>query len=245
MDSNTHSNLSLAGPLFGWPADLPAGPAADPRAGPPDAFTAALMGLAAEDLDRVSDAALNQDLDRLQRQLNGLQGQWLRRLAALDACGAAGADQDQPARSTAGWLRRRLRLSAAAAHSSVRTARALFGGRWPGPAQALVAGELSAAHAAAVVDGTHQLPGQGVVAAEPVLVAGARRLDPPQLRRLAAHLVQVADPEGVDRLAARRPERRGGVAVTDLGGHGGGPGAAGPRGRGHPHGGGGAPGPPR
>jgi hypothetical protein len=91
----------------------------------------------------------------------------------------------------------------------VRTARALFRGPLPATAAALVAGDLSAAHASAVVDGTLKLPDQVVAEAEPVLVEAARRLDPAQLRRLAAHLVQVADPEGADRQAARRQERRG------------------------------------
>jgi hypothetical protein len=91
----------------------------------------------------------------------------------------------------------------------VRTARALFRGPLPRTAQALLAGELSAAHATAVVDGTRQLPDQVVAAAEPVVLEGARRLDPSQLRRLVGHLCQVADPEGADRQRDRRHERRG------------------------------------
>jgi hypothetical protein len=209
MDSNTHSTPPLAGPPARWPADLPADPSADPPAGPPDALTAVLDRLAAEDLDRLSDATLNQDLARLQRQLDGLQGQWLRRLAALDARGAAGADQGEPALSTAGWLRRRLRLSASAASGAVRTARALFRGPLAATAQALLAGELSPAHATAVADGTQQLPGQVVAEAEPVLLEAARQLDPAQLRRLVAQLCLVADPDGADRQAERRQERRG------------------------------------
>jgi hypothetical protein len=60
-----------------------------------------------------------------------------------------------------------------------------------------------------VVDGTHHLPGPVVSAAEPVVVEAARRLDPPQLRRLVGHLVQVADPDGADRAREHRHERRG------------------------------------
>jgi hypothetical protein len=47
---------------------------------------------------------------------------------AVDARGAAGADQGVQAGSTAGWLRARLRMGAGAAASRVRTARALFRG---------------------------------------------------------------------------------------------------------------------
>jgi hypothetical protein len=45
--------------------------------------------------------------------------------------------------------------------------------------------------------------------AEPVLVEAARRLDPPLLRQAVGYLLAVADPEGTDRQAERRHERRG------------------------------------
>ena len=147
---------------------------------------AAVEGLAAEDLDGLPDAALAEEVVRLRRLMDGLEGQWLRRLAAVDSRGAAGADQGQPALSTASWLRNRLRVGAGAATSSVRTARALFRGPLAGTAQALVAGELSPAHARVVADGTHRLPAHVTAEAEPVLLEAARRLDPPQLRRPTA-----------------------------------------------------------
>ena len=200
MDSNTHSTRSPSAPSPAQPE-------------PPDdglaALTADVDALAAQDLKGLSATVRTQRLQAWRRLLDRQEGLWLQELAALDACGAAGADQGEEAASTAGWLRRRLRMSAAAAHSTVRTARALFRGPLPETAAALVAGDLSAAHATAVVDGTHQLPDQVVAAAEPVLVAAARRLDPPQLRRLAGHLCQVADPDGADRHRERRHERRG------------------------------------
>jgi hypothetical protein len=45
--------------------------------------------------------------------LERLEGQWLRELAAVDARGAAGAEQGTQAPSTAGWLRGRLRAGRA------------------------------------------------------------------------------------------------------------------------------------
>ena len=131
------------------------------------------------------------------------------RARRVDAHGAAGADQDQPARSTASWLRTRLRMSAGAAHSAVRTARALFRGPLPQTAQALAKGELSVAHAKAVVDGTHHLPAHVTTEAEPVLLEAARRLDPPRLRQTVGYLVEVADPQGADAARQRRYQRRG------------------------------------
>ena len=49
--------------------------------------------------------------------LDRLEGQWLGELAAVDARGAAGAEEGVQAGSTAGWLRARLRMGAGAAAS--------------------------------------------------------------------------------------------------------------------------------
>ena len=57
--------------------------------------------------------------------------------------------------------------------------------------------------------GTHDLPAHTIAEAEPVLVEAARRLDPPRLRRVVAHLRLVADPDGADAAAQRRHGRRG------------------------------------
>src|SRR5688500_10217455 len=95
-----------------------------PPGSPPDrwaALEAVVDDLAAQDRDRLTDAALAEGVLRLRRLLDRLEGQWLGELAALDGRGAAGADQGTPAASTASWLRGRLRLGAAAASSCVRT----------------------------------------------------------------------------------------------------------------------------
>jgi hypothetical protein len=181
-------------------------PGSPDRLGP---LEAAKQTLAAEDLDGLSEAALATDMVRLRRHLDGLEGEWLRRLAAVDARGAAGADQDRPALSTASWLRNRLRMSTGAARSAVRTARALFGGPLVETAAALTAGDISRTHAQVVAEGTRELPEHVKLEADPVLVELADRLDPPQLRRAVDHLRQVADPEGADRTAQRHHERRG------------------------------------
>ena len=207
MDSNTYSNRAPTGRPADPAAGRPAGPSGSPdRLG---SVVAAKRDVAAEDLDRLSEAALATDVVRLRRLLDGLEGEWLRRVAAVDARGAAGADQDHPALSTASWLRNRLRLSTGAARSAVRTARALFRGALPDTAAALTAGVISPAHARVVADGTYDLPDHVKLAADPVLVEAARRLDPPRLRQAVAHLCQVTDPEGADRARDHRHERRG------------------------------------
>jgi hypothetical protein len=123
MDSNTHSASHTAG--------TPPGPAGL------SAVVAELQALADQDLDTLSDAALAEGALRLRRLANRVDGQWLAWLAAVDARGAAGAEEGVQGGSTAGWLRRRLRMSAGAATSCVRTARALFRGPLAGTGQAL------------------------------------------------------------------------------------------------------------
>ena len=141
----------------------------------------------------------------LRRLVDRLEGQWLKELAGVDARGAAGAEQGQQVGSTAAWLRDRLRLGAGAASSAVRTARALFRGPLTATAQALTDGDLSVAHAQVLAHGTHDLPDHLTAEAEPVLVEAARRLDPPRLRRVLGHLLQVADPEGAEREPGAAP----------------------------------------
>jgi hypothetical protein len=187
MDSNTHS------------------------ASPADGLTglaAAIRNLAAEDPDDLTDAALAEEVLALRRLVHGLEGQWLQKLAALDARGAAGADQGVQAASTASWLRNRLRMGANAATGAVRTARALFRGPLALTAHALTAGDISAAHAGVLAAGTHQLAHYITAQAEPTLLDAARRLDPPRLRRVLAHLQGALDPGGADDHTERRHEQR-------------------------------------
>jgi len=171
MDSNTHSTGRLIRGAAGRLDEL-------------GVVAAAVDGLAAQELNGLSDAALAGQVLGLRRLVDRLEGLWLQRLAAVDGRGAGGADQGQRVGSTAAWLRARLRLGAGAAASSGRTARALFGGPLAATAAALIAGELSVAHARVLAHGTQELPEDVMVAAEPVLVEAAAGLDPPRLRRV-------------------------------------------------------------
>src|SRR5512132_3456000 len=133
---------------------------------PLTALAAVVEGLAAQDLHGLSDTVRAERVLVLVRLLDRLEGHWLNELAGVDARGAAGTEAGVQAGSTAGWLRARLRMGAAAASNALRTARALTDG------------ELSVAHAAVLAHGTHDLPAQVTAEAEPVLVEAARRLDP-------------------------------------------------------------------
>jgi Domain of unknown function (DUF222) len=85
----------------------------------------------------------------------------------------------------------------------------LFRGPLGGTGRALAAGELSPAHAAVLAAGTQDLPAATAAEAEPVLLATARRLGPPGLRKLVAQLCEVADPDAAAAQAQRQHARRG------------------------------------
>ena len=116
MDLNTHSDGRPAG-----------------RSDELASLAAAVDGLVALDLDRLSDAAVAERVLGLRGLVDRLEGRWLQELAAVDGRGAAGVELDQAVGSTAAGLRSRLRMGAGAASSAVRTARALFRGPWPPP----------------------------------------------------------------------------------------------------------------
>jgi Domain of unknown function (DUF222)/HNH endonuclease len=188
MNSNTHSTRAAGGL-----ADL----------------VAALEKLATQDPDRLADGVRAERVLVLRGLVDRLEGHWLQELAAVDARGAAGAEEGIQAPSTAGWLRSRLRMGPGAASNAVRTARALFRGPLAATAAALTEGAISPAHAATVAHGTHDLPGEVAVEAEPVLLEAARRLDPPRLRKVLGHLRVVADPDGERDQTEERHGRRG------------------------------------
>ena len=59
------------------------------------ALAEAVDGLAAQDLDGLTDAVRAERVLVLRRLVDRLEGQWLKELAAVDARGAAGAEQGQ------------------------------------------------------------------------------------------------------------------------------------------------------
>ena len=196
MDSNTHSIQD------------PAGRPAEPSDGLA-ALAAAVDQLAAQERHGLPDPVRAERVLVLRRLLDRLEGHWLQELAAVDARGAAGADHDLQVGSTASWLHSRLRMGAGAAHTSVRTARALFRGPLTETATAPTDGQLSPAHASVLAAGTQELPDHVTAEAEPVLVEAARRLDPPRLRQVIGQLREVIDPDTTTSRAERRHARRG------------------------------------
>jgi Domain of unknown function (DUF222) len=200
MDSNTHSRDAAAGPPDGQPPQ----PADDLAA-----LTAVLGRLASCDLDRLSETAVAEATLELQHLADRLDGIVLRHLAAVDARGAAGAEEGVRFGSTASWLRARLRMAANTATSQVRTARALYRGPLPESGTALCAGEISVTHAKVLAAGIRNLPDHVAMDAEAIVLDAARRLDPHRLRQTVAHLLSTLDPDRADAQAQRRHEREG------------------------------------
>src|SRR4030095_16323736 len=219
MDSNTHST------------EGPTGPGDDLAA-----LTAGIRRLASRDLERLSDAALGDQTLQLQQLRDCLDGVVLRHLAAVDARGAAGAEQDRQSASTAAWLRARWRMAATTATSQVRTARALFRGPLPKSGTALCAGDISAAHAEVLGTSTLHAPNHAIHDAEATLLEAARRLDPSGLRQVVTHVGYTLDPDRADQQAQRRYERRGVWLTVTLDRMGGGRGIMPPPRRQNPHG---------
>jgi hypothetical protein len=172
-------------------------------------LTAAVEALATEDLSHLPDGEAAARVLVLRGLVDRLEGQWLRDLAGVDGRGAAGAEAGVVADSTAGWLRGRLRAGRSQASGWVQTARALYRGPLGGTARALAAGALSPRHAAVLAQSTADLPTATAAQAEPVLLEAAGRLDPPTLRKVVHHLVEVADPDRAQARVERQYARRG------------------------------------
>jgi Domain of unknown function (DUF222)/HNH endonuclease len=179
---------------------------------PPDELTllaAAVDALATRNLDALPDAEAAARVLVLRKLVDRLEGHWLRELAGVDGRGAAGAEAGVVAPSTAGWLRGRLRAGRRQAGGWVHTARALFRGPLAGTGQAVVGGDITPGHAAVLAAATAELPAATAAEAEPVLLEVAHRVDPAQLRKVAHHLVEVADPDAGEARVQRQHDQRG------------------------------------
>jgi hypothetical protein len=102
----------------------------------------------------------------------------------------------------------RTRLGTGAAFTLVRQARVVREDL-PATRDALAAGEVSVAHVGAICQVVRLVGSGHARAAEPVLLDLARRSDPGVVRRAAAHLHAVLDPDAAQAALDRTYERRG------------------------------------
>ena len=143
--------------------------------------------LAGDDLDRVFDDDLAESIVDLRRRIDGLEAEWLRRVAELD--GRHGFEREGFA-SMASWLAARCRLGWGTARSRVALARALRS--MPITAAAHATGDLDTRRVSHLVAAHNAHPGP-FSADEMTLVEVATTLDSGELRRALDHWRQALD----------------------------------------------------
>lgn len=143
--------------------------------------------LAGDDLDRVFDDDLAESIVDLRRRIDGLEAEWLRRVAELD--GRHGFEREGFA-SMASWLAARCRLGWGTARSRVALARALRS--MPITAAAHATGDLDTRRVSHLVAAHDAHPGP-FSADEMTLVEVATTLDSGELRRALDHWRQALD----------------------------------------------------
>ena len=155
------------------------------------AVATAIDTLAALDPAGVPDAVLTDALRELWVQCCRLAAEFSRLLAGLDARGGATVDG---APSTSSWLRGHTRMAPSHAQDQIRVARLMQ--RLPEVEADYRAGRIAYAHMV-VIARTAETVGPHLVArVEDVLAEAARRMDPRQLRILAARIRSAVDPDG-------------------------------------------------
>jgi hypothetical protein len=167
----------------------------------------AVEELDAEDLARVTDAALEQDLREIERTFAALEAQRARRLAEVERRGSWALDGHL---SVTAWVRDRCRVAATDAARQVRLARALRD--MPLTARALAAGDVSSSAVTLLASAREAAP-ERFAQAERLLVDAAASLPARELGVAAARWRELAD-DGAAASERRRERRRLSVSPT-------------------------------
>lgn len=152
---------------------------------------AAVDAVAAEDIDGVGEAALEEQLVGVRRQMDRLEADFCRRLRRFErargfvASGAA---------SVVSWLRTACRMSAPAAHERVEVARALE--TCPEIEESWRSGAIGYQHVAVLARSQHEVGPTAFRRLLGDLLDAARRLDPSRLRYVTRYLRYCVDPDG-------------------------------------------------
>lgn len=155
------------------------------------AVIAGLAALDAEDVTSLPDAVLRDELAELVVTVNRLHAQVLRRVAAFDARGLAGADG---CRSAKAWLRAFGRLSEALAGAWVKAARLLR--ELPALAEAFSTGDASVEHVNRLARLADRVGVGNVRELDAVLAGAAAELDPGDLQKVCDRVRAHLDPDG-------------------------------------------------
>jgi hypothetical protein len=155
-------------------------------------LVSAAQELAVEEIGRLPDAVVGEDLVAINAGMDRVEAEFLRRLAHFDRRRGFAADGSV---STAAWLRRNCRMSHATANEKVALARQLYD--LPAVAEALAEGEIGYDSARVIGRTAAKVGLDAFRPAEQPMLEAARQLDPRRLEIVAAQVRYYADPDGV------------------------------------------------
>ena len=180
-----------------------------------DATAGGVDGVALGCLNAVEAGEAVLELHEVMARLKGLQLALLAHADRLDV--SAQADGGPAPVNTAAWLMHRALISGRTARTHVRHSRDLTGD-FTATGSALLAGDIDAAQAEAIVSAVKRLPADlepGVrEQAEKVMLAEARRLDADQLRVAGHRLLEAIDPDAAEEREANRLRKEGEAAAA-------------------------------
>jgi hypothetical protein len=131
--------------------------------------------------------------------------------AVLDSIGAFDADDVASTtmhRTTKRWLEQTTCMPPGAAAHVTRSARALRD-HLPATRQALADGSISAQHSSAIVEMLRKVGSDHAATAEPILLELAHHTEPSVVRRAAAEIFALVNPEGAEKALHDAYDRRG------------------------------------
>jgi uncharacterized protein DUF222/HNH endonuclease len=163
----------------------------------------AVDAAAEAEVEAYGDAALAEDMERIQRQLDRLQAQQARRLRVFHRRGGA---RSQNHESTIGWQRARLRQSSFAAQELLTVAKQLE--ELPEAEAAFQAGEMSYENARIMARTAAAVGGEKYREGEELMVRYAREFSPYHFRLLNERVIHMLNPEGALATANECYERR-------------------------------------
>jgi hypothetical protein len=182
-------------------------------ADPPYPLSEAVDALAAQPVDGLSDGGLGSDLVDIRREIDRLEGEFLRRLHRFDRSHGALADG---AVSTVSWLRGRCGVSGSVAAQRVRMARVLA--ELPEASDSLRAGRASFTNVGLIAHLADEVGVESTRTVEDTLVTAAEQLDPGRMRYLALFTRMRLDAEGALDQDNRNHDRRWFACDQTLGG---------------------------
>lgn len=168
------------------------------------ALADAVTALDAQDVAKLPDAVLRDELVELLVALNQVHAQVVRRVAVFDSRGLSINDGCRTAKS---WLRAFGRMSDAAAGAWVKAGRLLR--QLPRLAEAATAGRVSGEHIARVVKLADRVGSEPVRDVEHILTQAATELGPSDLQKVCDRVRAHADPDGLPPDPHVDYERRG------------------------------------